>query len=117
MNTDAKNQALTPEQAKALEESLENINAALAVEEKDREPGSPTSSTHTGSPMRPLPSATPKPARSGSSPMRSGRPYLNILEDYGYLRSGQFTNGNRTFTGYQVNPAVFETQEPLHNNA
>lgn len=39
MNTDAKNQALTPEQAKALEESLENINVALAVEEKDQEPG------------------------------------------------------------------------------
>lgn len=38
---DVNNQALTPEQAKALEESLENINAALAVEEKDREPGKP----------------------------------------------------------------------------
>lgn len=41
MNTDAKNQSLTPEQAKAPEESLESINAALAVEEKDREPGKP----------------------------------------------------------------------------
>ena len=47
---DVNNQALTPEQAKALEESLENINAALAVEEKDREPGKPTSNTHTGHP-------------------------------------------------------------------
>ena len=62
---DVNNQALTPEQAKALEESLENINGS---------PESPTSNTHTGSPMRPLPFATLKPARSGSSPMRSGRP-------------------------------------------
>ena len=71
---DVNNQALTPEQAKALEESLENINAALAVEERTGSPESPTSNTHTGSPMRPLPIATLKPARSGSSPMRSGRP-------------------------------------------
>ncbi|WP_139164376.1 hypothetical protein, partial [Eubacterium maltosivorans] len=40
-NDDTNNRALQPEQAKALEESLEKINEALAVEEKDREPGKP----------------------------------------------------------------------------
>ncbi|MBO1702728.1 YfjI family protein [Eubacterium callanderi] len=56
-------------------------------------------------------------SRMGCKKISDLLPYLNILEDYGYLRSGQFTNGNRTFTGYQVNPAVFEAQEVIHNNA
>ena len=47
-------------------------------------------------------------SRMGCKKISDLLPYLNILEDYGYLRSGQFTNGNRTFTGYQMNPAVFE---------
>ncbi len=36
-------------------------------------------------------------------------PYLNILEDYGYCRQQEMTNGKRTFTEYSVNPALFET--------
>lgn len=36
-------------------------------------------------------------------------PYLNILEDYGYCRQQEVTNGKRTFTEYSVNPALFET--------
>lgn len=38
-------------------------------------------------------------------------PYLNILEDYGYLRSITYTNGKRTFLHYTVNPGVYEDQE------
>ena len=30
-------------------------------------------------------------------------PYLNILEDYGYCRQQEMTNGKRTFTEYSVN--------------
>lgn len=36
-------------------------------------------------------------------------PYLNILEDYGYCRQQEMTNGKRTFTEYHVNPALFKT--------
>ncbi|WP_195540255.1 YfjI family protein [Eubacterium maltosivorans] len=56
-------------------------------------------------------------SRMGCKKISDLLPYLNILEDYGYLKSGQFTNGNRTFTGYQVNPAVLEAGDQLHNNA
>ncbi|WP_195269877.1 YfjI family protein [Eubacterium sp. 1001713B170207_170306_E7] len=56
-------------------------------------------------------------SRMGCKKISDLLPYLNILEDYGYLKSGRFTNGNRTFTGYEVNPAVFEDGEQIHNNA
>ena len=38
-------------------------------------------------------------------------PYLNILEDYGYCRQQEMTNGRRSFTQYSVNPALFESEK------
>lgn len=51
-----------------------------------------------------------KESRMGLKKPSDLTPYLNILEDYGYVRNTIYTNGKRSFPLYDVNPGVFEDQ-------